>query len=734
MPNLTIKELQRRIVWFAVGIVLATGIAVAISVLVPMQREMRAAANAYIAHQLNIEQLAVNQYLSRLGDIGRQIVSRTQIRKRLIAYNQGKVTYDDVRSFSDPRLGDALKEAGDAMGMVRLDQKHQAVSIVGTAPPETVWEVAVEGGDYPFLIGPAQMQNGLVTYAVTPIFDKNGGRHGTDIVMFHLGGLAAILTGTESGENHATSFSVLTEGPHIEAAAFRAVSGDEGMQFVPLPLPWATDEEVRASRRGVVLAAGQDGVERALISVSLDKTGWVLLKLEQTDTLYADARQSLHQAVAVIASMIAVGALAVSFMLRSTTGQVLVTAQELQRQVEERQRAQLQIMQAKEEAEVANKAKSDFLASMSHELRTPLNAVLGFGQLLKLDASAPLSDKQQEHIQSILDGGEHLLELVNQLLDLAKIEANRAPMHLEAVDVQSSIAECVELTKPMEHVHNVTVVNELADMPSVELRTDPLRFKQIMINLLSNAVKYNKAGGTVTVSGHLVDNDFYHIDVTDTGRGIAEKDWANVFHMFHRLGEDPALAREGTGIGLAVTKLLVEHLAGRIGFDSEVGAGSRFWFELPLVTNFDALIWEDALLVGVDPLDTDHKRLVYLVNAINQQNLDEPRLDFLLMELLNDIQQHFSREEAVMEACEYPDLDHHRALHRDILQRVQDLEQQWREQRDLALLANLRALLREFWVDHILEEDVKLNHYTQGKEDKIRKALDTTRPLSNPVF
>jgi len=283
--------------------------------------------------------------------------------------------------------------------------------------------------------------------------------------------------------------------------------------------------------------------------------------------------------------------------------------------ISDRKNVELQLIEAKEEAETANQAKSDFLASMSHELRTPLNAVLGFAQILQLDRHNPLTTTQNEYIDGILDGGEHLLELVDEILDLAKIEADQLVLSPEDVNACEIVADCIALSIPLGESRGIRIVDNLCQGPPVFLRTDRLRFRQVLLNLLSNAVKYNETGGSVTVHGKVIGNGFVRISVTDTGVGIAQEDSGSVFHMFHRVGADPMKASEGTGIGLTVTKLLVEKLAGRIGFDGEVGVGSTFWVELPLASNAEVLIWTEDLRVAIDAIDRDHQVIFSLSTA-----------------------------------------------------------------------------------------------------------------------
>jgi PAS domain S-box-containing protein len=241
-----------------------------------------------------------------------------------------------------------------------------------------------------------------------------------------------------------------------------------------------------------------------------------------------------------------------------------------------------EIRKSKETAELANKAKSQFLASMSHELRTPLNAVLGFAQLMQIDPNNSLNKTQNEQIENIIAGGNHLLELVNEILDLAKVEAVEIELSFEDVNVSDVIADCVGLAAPLGEKRKIQTIDKIANGTPTHLETDRLRLKQAVLNLLSNAVKFNKDRGTVIVTDEKTDDGFYRISVQDTGAGIAIEDYPGVFQMFHRLGADPMITREGTGIGLAVTKLLLEKMGGRVGFTSELDVGSTFWLDLPL--------------------------------------------------------------------------------------------------------------------------------------------------------
>ncbi|MDH5748269.1 MAG: PAS domain S-box protein, partial [Rhodospirillales bacterium] len=244
-------------------------------------------------------------------------------------------------------------------------------------------------------------------------------------------------------------------------------------------------------------------------------------------------------------------------------------------------RAEEVLIEAKAHADAANRAKSEFLSSMSHELRTPMNAILGFGQLLDNNPKEPLSESQKDFVAQILKGGEHLLDLINEVLDLAKIEAGRIPLTMESVCIADVIEECMILMQPQAEKLKVSLIDKTRKNDLPNLWVDSTRFKQILLNFMSNAVKYNIPEGTVTLESSPCDDGYLRITVKDTGMGISEFKQMHLFEPFSRLGADQTNI-EGTGIGLTITKNLVELMNGRIGFESVSGKGSSFWFEFPI--------------------------------------------------------------------------------------------------------------------------------------------------------
>jgi PAS domain S-box-containing protein len=237
----------------------------------------------------------------------------------------------------------------------------------------------------------------------------------------------------------------------------------------------------------------------------------------------------------------------------------------------------LELARAKEAAESANLAKSRFLSNMSHELRTPLNAILGFAQLMA-SSNPPPNPKQQKSLNQILQAGWYLLELINEVLDLALIESGKLTLSTEPSDLASILSECQAMMEPQGKSRDVLLVFRAPESHYL-LNADRTRLKQVLLNLLSNGIKYNRVGGTVLVSCEIRAGNILRISVADTGQGLSAENLEQLFQPFNRLGQE-SLIEEGTGIGLVLSKRLIELMGGTIGAESTVGIGSLFWIEI----------------------------------------------------------------------------------------------------------------------------------------------------------
>jgi signal transduction histidine kinase/ActR/RegA family two-component response regulator len=321
-------------------------------------------------------------------------------------------------------------------------------------------------------------------------------------------------------------------------------------------------------------------VDRQAITVGTDK--W-LIAAKSNKPLVGSLTAKLPWAVlsAGLLAAILVMLLVETLSRRRAYALALVDQQtvELREALDEQARLEQGQRQAREAAEAANRSKSEFLSRMSHELRTPLNAVLGFGQLLELDE---LSPSQQESVEQIIKGGRHLLELINEVLDISRIETGTLPLSPEPVLVSDLMHDTLALMRPLADHRSIHIVGDDSSTPNLHVLADRQRLKQVMLNLIANAIKYNREGGTVALSCETAESDQLRIHVSDTGPGIRPEDLGQLFVPFERLGAERSNI-EGAGVGLALSRRLAEAMGGTLTVSSTYGEGSRFTVQLPVV-------------------------------------------------------------------------------------------------------------------------------------------------------
>lgn len=295
--------------------------------------------------------------------------------------------------------------------------------------------------------------------------------------------------------------------------------------------------------------------------------------------------------------------------------------------ITELKRAESRVLQAKEDAEKANQAKSEFLSSMSHELRTPLNAILGFAQLFELDTN--LTADQRENLNEIRKGGQHLLGLVGEVLDLAKIESGRMTINASAITPLKAVQGCVSLVQTQADARDIKISVDNTVSDNKKVFADRRRFRQVLLNLLSNAIKYNVNDGSISISLSEVGERSCQVSVTDTGKGISEERKDSVFQPFNRLGAERSNI-EGSGVGLVISKRLIEQMDGEMGFRSTENEGSTFWFQLPFANQLEADgaylededEEEDSLVQGELQLKFEgDRKILYVEDSLPNQRL-----------------------------------------------------------------------------------------------------------------
>jgi PAS domain S-box-containing protein len=319
---------------------------------------------------------------------------------------------------------------------------------------------------------------------------------------------------------------------------------------------------------------------------------------------------------------------------RATRGAdgVLIGTAGVIRDVTERRRSEEALRTAREVAEAASKAKSEFLSRMSHELRTPLNAILGFGQLTELEAVTPT---QRENADHILKAGRHLLHLINEVLDITGIESGRLHLSVEPVRVSEAVQEVFDLIGPLAAARKIQLRTVGLDIADPYVHADRQRLKQVLLNLVANAVKYNRDGGIAWVSYEESSEGRMRIVVADTGPGIAADKLARLFTPFDRLGAEQT-AVEGTGLGLALSKRLAEAMDGQMGVKTELDKGSMFYVDLPKAESPIARMASLDLDASASRLRTDGRGRRYTILYV-EDNLSNLTLVQRILALRHDI-------------------------------------------------------------------------------------------------
>lgn len=313
------------------------------------------------------------------------------------------------------------------------------------------------------------------------------------------------------------------------------------------------------------------------VYVAVANTTFLGLVAVLTGAVRAAVRSAeLRSSLLVSAGLATTGVLAAVLAIEAPWGLPLLAVPAVLSHVQARTRQDgLRLAAEKEAADAANHAKSEFVSRMSHELRTPLNAVLGFGQLLESDPG--LDDAAKENVAYIRRAGQHLLTVINEVLDLSQVEAGHMTMNVEPVDVTALTRDTVDLTRTLAHERGIRVELVSAD-DTIHAAADPQRLRQVLLNLLSNAVKYNRQNGAVTVTIDTADG-LVRVAVADTGPGISPTDQERLFVPFERLGQHTGDV-QGSGLGLSISRRYVEAMGGRLDVDSRVGHGSTFTVEL----------------------------------------------------------------------------------------------------------------------------------------------------------
>jgi signal transduction histidine kinase len=336
-----------------------------------------------------------------------------------------------------------------------------------------------------------------------------------------------------------------------------------------------------------------DGTSRAYVSATVPATSWTVFVLDELAVLYGAQRELSRELGGPLVLAVLVAGLLAALLAAAWT--IVMNGRE------KLKLANASLHDMNQQVQAATRAKSDFLANMSHELRTPLNAVLGFSDVLKEQLGPTITDRQSRYLTNIHSAGQHLLELINDVLDLSKVEAGRLVLRPELVTLPTLLEPVIASTAQLATDRGVRF--EVPDVPTGTALVDAARVRQILLNLLSNAIKFSRDRGEVRMHVNVHDGDL-RFEVIDDGVGIPPDKRDRVFGVFERLHEGVVEA-SGTGLGLAITKKLVELQHGTIDFESEVGKGTRFWIVLEDVMVEASIVGPRVLVVEDDAHDAE---------------------------------------------------------------------------------------------------------------------------------
>lgn len=598
MPTLNILQLKRHLYLRTLISLVVIGALVAATIALPLYHELQQRNEHEVAFILDAKYSAIQQYLSKILGISEQIGSRTQIRRKLEDYNAGQVSLEELDAYSTPKLADALGSTKDAIGIIRLDAKHRPVLSFGSVP-DADWLKGLNLNVKRLRLDQSLMLEGrLALVVIAPLLAKDASLIGTDILLFNSQPLAELVQDYK-GMGKTGEIMLLHDRD-----GYRPLFPSRHPFDVQTMAPVLAD--FMQGRFPAISSNHPSCLDSVLSIRALEQSPWLLMLRMQTAELNSLIRMATTQVLWVAAIILLLGMLAIYLLtapllrslyqefkarnealesLKASEQQLLqdieqrLTAEaevrSLNAELEERVRQRTQeLSHALENAEAANRAKSVFLANMSHELRTPLNAILGFSSLLKRHLS--LGPDQAENLEIIESSGEHLLGLINQVLDMAKIEAGQMQPRPSVIDIRETFQGLGQMLRLKAADKGLIFSIRFAEDLECCIETDAEKLRQIFINIVNNAIKYTPEGHVwVWVASRPVQDQLeLYFEVKDSGLGIAPEDLPHIFDAFVQSGATAAI--EGTGLGLGLSRKFAQLLGGDIQVQTELGKGSVF--------------------------------------------------------------------------------------------------------------------------------------------------------------
>lgn len=555
-------RLRRVIVTYAILAMVTVGIVVAILAITPLALRLREDALAALRHELTLKVMAGGEVAARAVNLAQQVTSRTVIRQKLESYNQGETGLDELRTFTADKLGDALNLSPDLLGIIRFAADGEKVAVLGkVAGAENMGPLTAarlhlslaQGGDGPVLV------------VAAPIIGRGGVLAGTDLVVVSGQSLHAVVdevralrgrTKAALVDPTASTRVILTS--HDDFALDTAGTGLVGL----------------ALERGQVQMEEHDGV--VLAAAALPGTGWVLLLRLPAGEATAAVDTLLLWVMVAAGIVIALGVWGLRWLLQPLTGAFIVHSADMTRQIAELRQAQSELAAKSHDLALSNAELQEYAYAASHDLQEPVRTIIGFAQLLERRYRGQMGPEADEFIAFIVEGAERMRRQINDLLSYARL--GRGEPVQEIVDMDKVAAEAVQALAAA--IASSGAMVEIEPLPMVKGGRDAL--SRLLQNLMANGLKFTKPGEVAHIRVSAMegsDPNWAEFIVRDHGIGIAPEYHDRIFRMFERL--HPRGQYEGSGIGLAICRKVVEMHGGRIWVESQLGEGTAFHFLLP---------------------------------------------------------------------------------------------------------------------------------------------------------
>ncbi|MFO7780433.1 MAG: ATP-binding protein [Spirochaetia bacterium] len=550
--------LRRRILTYVLASLLVVGTAIGIVSTRPFVQALQTSQQREVAHRAELMARAVGEFARSAQETARQITSRTRIREMLGSYLRGEVTTEELRAFTVPKLEDALERSAHAVGVTRIDATGSVVAVAGDPVPDTGRPAPVFDSITPTLLGTGQDGSGghddgedggaPRILVAAPIEASDGTRLGVDLVLFDTKALSDVISMGGPSDDSARHTALFTGEEFVTDCTGAFGRSNKGA--------WGWNVE-----RGVPVY-GESGWISASATVS--DTRWSVGIALPEERVYGPLREQLLGVSVSVVALLLLGVLGAMLTVRPLAGSLVLRAEE-QRRIAER----------------ANQAKTAFLGNMSHDLRTPLQGIMGFLSLLSETAETP---EEKKYVRYADESAQDLLRHVDDLLEISRIESGGLQIVEQDFSIRESLKSVVEIIRPQAERKRLSLTARVSDAVPEQIRSDPVRIRQVTLNLLGNAVKYTESGGVhvrVDYSEREAASGEIEITVRDTGPGIPETELEGIFDRFARL-HYTTFSHAGSGLGLTISRGLVEMMGGTIWCDSELETGSTFHVRLPV--------------------------------------------------------------------------------------------------------------------------------------------------------